>query len=329
MAEGDFSFSLKHDYSGEFAILKTGLLNTQKHISETLKTIIVSADQVSAGAEQVSSGAQALSQGATEQTSSVEELAATVQDINTKINQNAKETHSVDELMTATGLKISEGKEKMDQLVAAMAEIRKTSRQIQSIIKTIGDIAFQTNILALNAAVEAARAGVAGKGFAVVADEVRSLAGKSAEASKSTQELITASMQAVERGSALAEDTESTLKEISEQARQAVEKVDSIAEASEAQADAVAQITQGIDQVSGMVRTNSATAEESAAASEKLSAQADMLKNLTAQFKIVDNSADYRTGIAQCEQVILILNMDYILSEKEIGAILSVSASAK
>lgn len=294
MAVGDFNFVLKHDYAGEFAVLKTGLLNTQKHISETLNSIMVSADQVSAGAEQVSSGAQALSQGATEQASSVEELAATVQEINAKIDQNAKETHSVDQLMIATGLKIDEGKEKMNRLVAAMTEIRESSQQIQTIIKTIDDIAFQTNILALNAAVEAARAGVAGKGFAVVADEVRNLAGKSAEASKSTQELITASMQAVERGSALVEDTEKTLEEVSEQATQVVEKVDSIAEASTEQADAVAQITQGIDQVSSVVQTNSATAEESAAASEELSAQADMLKHLTSQFKIAGDSADDR-----------------------------------
>ena len=163
--------------------------------SGAFQEIDTAANQVAAGADQVSSGAQALSQGATEQASAVEELAATVQEINVKISQTAKDTDSANEITMVTGTKVNESKLKMQELVAAMEEIKQTSQQIQGIIKTIDDIAFQTNILALNAAVEAARAGAAGKGFAVVADEVRNLAGKSAEASRNTQELIQNSIQ--------------------------------------------------------------------------------------------------------------------------------------
>lgn len=298
MAEGDFHFTLQHDYAGEFAVVKEGMLNTQKRISETMNAIVMAADQVSAGADQVAGGAQALSQGATEQASSLEELTATVQDITTKIDKNAEDTNSANESTAAMGAEIAAGKKQMEELVEAMGEIESSSQQIQSIIKTIDDIAFQTNILALNAAVEAARAGEAGKGFAVVADEVRSLAGKSAEASKSTQELISNSLQAVVRGNNLAGNAAKSLEEIAEHANQVVETIRMIAEASAAQAAATDQIALGLDQVSGVVQTNSATAEESAAASEELSGQASMLKDLVGKFKLAgDDAEDFESKV--------------------------------
>lgn len=292
IADGNFNIRTKveHEYVGDFRPLLLTLRQMNTDLSSTMGQINQSADQVSAGSDQVSSGSQALSQGATEQASSVEELAATINEISTQVRENAQSAQQGSKLAETAGAKIEEGNRQMQELIAAMADISDKSGQIGKIIKTIEDIAFQTNILALNAAVEAARAGVAGKGFAVVADEVRNLASKSAEASKSTAALIEGSIQAVDRGTKLADETARTLTEVVEGARQVVTVVDSISHASNEQAASISQVTQGIDQISSVVQTNSATAEESAAASEELSGQAQMLKNLVGQFKLKDSS---------------------------------------
>ena len=286
MAEGNFEFELEQDYSGEFHVVKEGLLNTRNKISNTLRTIAESADQVSLGADQVSSGAQTLGQGATEQASSIEELSATAQEILQKVQQNAENTQTASREADATGASLQQSSQKMHELVEAMDKIKETSGQIQGIIKTIDDIAFQTNILALNAAVEAARAGMAGKGFAVVADEVRNLATKSAEASQTTQQLIQNSIRAVEDGSHLATETAASLEKAAEKAKLVVQAIGGIAQASSEQAQAVSQVTLGLDQVSSVVQTNSATAEESAAASQVLSGQANVFKDLIRKFRI-------------------------------------------
>lgn len=277
-------------YNGDFVQIRESLQGITQAMNETMFQISMAAEQIDAGSNQVASGAQALAQGATEQASSVEELTAAAQEISRKTKINADNSESAHKQVGLAGNKLKESEEKMDALVSAMDEIKQSSHEIQRIIKTIDDIAFQTNILALNAAVEAARAGAAGKGFAVVADEVRNLAGKSAEASKTTQELIQKSIRVVENGGALAAETAQTLAETAEHAGGVVTSVTEIAAMSAEQAEAIAKVTSGLDQIASVVQTNSAAAEQSAAASEQLSGQSSMMKGLINTFRISHDS---------------------------------------
>ena len=230
--------------------------------------------------------AQALSQGATEQASSIEELAATITEMSGQIQNNAQSALQASQTVDGVGEKILESNQQMQTMTKAMGEISASSSEIGKIIKTIEDIAFQTNILALNAAVEAARAGEAGKGFAVVADEVRSLASKSSDASKSTAALIENSLKAVENGTRIADETAQSLLSVVEGTKEIASQINQIAAASSEQSKGAAQVQLGIDQIPNVVQTNSATAEESAAASEELSGQAQMLKTLISKFKL-------------------------------------------
>lgn len=286
IADGNLDFQLTYDYAGEFEKVKNSLEHISSSLNQTLGNINQSADQVAAGSDQVSSGAQALSQGATEQASSVEELAATINEISQKVKDTADNALEAREQTTQAETETATCNHQMEEMIAAMGEISQKSSEIGKIIKTIEDIAFQTNILALNAAVEAARAGTAGKGFAVVADEVRSLASKSAEASKNTSALIAGSIQAVEKGTKIANETAESLMKLVESSLNVATIVDKIADAAEEQSSSISQVTQGVDQISSVVQTNSATAEESAAASEELSGQAQILKDLVSQFKL-------------------------------------------
>lgn len=294
IANGNLVYNLTYDYAGDFAKIKSSLENISISLNATLSSINQSADQVASGSSQVSDGAQALSQGATEQASSIEELAATIDMIASQIKENAENSTVANDKMGKLGGEMQQSNEKMRTMISAMGDISSSSKEINKIIKTIEDIAFQTNILALNAAIEAARAGAAGRGFAVVADEVRDLASKSAEAAKNTTVLIEGSLKAVDNGTEIADDTAESLMKVVQEANDVMELVSKISVASDEQADAVLQVKEGVDQISSVIQTNSATAEESAATSEELSSQAQVLKSLVSNFKLKSNNdSDY------------------------------------
>ena len=291
LAKGNFRVSLENteQYPGAYRPLLNSLQEISNDLNKTMAEIKTSAKEVNAGAEQVSSGAQGLSQGATEQASSIEELSATVNDISEHIKKTAENTRLANTEAQNAGKEVSHSDKQMQQMKAAMENINQKSGEISKIIKTIDDIAFQTNILALNAAIEAARAGVAGKGFAVVADEVGNLAQKSANAAKDTTMLIEETLQAVEQGTVLADSTAESLQRVVTGAGKVTELVNQIAEASVEQARAVEQVSTGIDQISSVVQSNTATAEESAAASEELSGQANILNELVGRFQLKED----------------------------------------
>ena len=283
---GNLMFTLQHEYAGEFSKVKAALLNIRRTLTETLTSIAQSADQVNAGSEQISIGAQTLAQGATEQASSVQELSSAVQELSGQATREAEKAVEAGRSLEEIKNEVEQSNVQMDTLRKAMEDISVQSTAIRGIIKTIDDIAFQTNILALNAAVEAARAGAAGKGFAVVADEVRSLASKSAEAAKKTNDLIENSVQAVERGEELTKLTAEKLSIVTDGTKQVAQTIDAVASAYHDQADKLSEISLGVEQIANVVQTNSATAEESAAASEELSGQANMMHQQIAHFKL-------------------------------------------
>ena len=286
MADGDFTETPKVDYPGDFDSIKRNLLKIEDDLGVTLNNMNISSDEVLNGSNQMAEGSQSLADGTTRQASAIQQISATVQEVSTQIANTARNAAEAGELSRRTQDKVNMQDTEIQNMVAAMSDISNTSKEIEKIIKTIDDIAFQTNILALNAAVEAARAGDAGKGFAVVADEVRNLASKSAEAAKSTSALITASIEAVDKGSRIALSTADSMKEVKDMSGQTAELIAGIASASAEQNESVRQITTGIDQISQVIQTNSATAEETAASCEELSGQSKLLKEQVARFRI-------------------------------------------
>ena len=286
IAGGDLTAQITQEYVGDFASIRASLNDILQKLNGTMGQIVSSAEYVANGSDQMSNAAQALSQGAMEQTSAVEDLEETMRQVSGRIRQTAENAQQAQAQVGEMGRQLTESNQKMQEMIAAMGEITDSSNEIGKIIKTIEDIAFQTNILALNAAVEAARAGAAGKGFSVVADEVRNLASRSAEASQSTTALIERSVAAVGKGTQIAGVTAKQLADVVEGAQEIVGTISGIAADTQVQADAAGQIQGQVNQISSVVQTNSATAEESAATSEELSAQAGALKELVRTFRL-------------------------------------------
>ena len=288
LAEGDLTTESTYDFQGDFVLIKDSINDHVRNLNRIMTEINSSSAHVSSGSKQVADGAQTLAQGATEQAASIEELSGSIAEVAERTKVNAETANKTSALSTKIKENAEKGSRQMDEMITAVGEINEASKNISKIIKTIDDIAFQTNILALNAAVEAARAGQHGKGFAVVAEEVRNLASKSAEAAKDTGNMIQNSMDKAELGSRIAGETAGSLKEIVFGINESTNLIDEIARASEEQSVGISRINTGIDQVAQVVQQNSATAQESAAASEEMSSQSDILQQLIAQFRLKD-----------------------------------------
>ena len=290
VSAGHFDVKSQNDeqYQGEYCLLRDSVYHLIRVLSDIIYQIRIAADQVASGADQVANGAQALSQGFTEQAASVQELASTLAEISRQVMENTRSIAEVESSVNETVTEVAHSTEKMRDMLSAMDNIQKSASEIKQIINSIEDIAFQTNILALNAAVEAARAGSAGKGFAVVADEVRRLAANTAQASQNTASLIFQSLENVQNGKTIADETAASLERVSGIIEKLSGQAAKVSQTSSSQDAAIQQTTVGVDQIASVVQTNSATAEESAAASQQLSGQAAMLKELTGKFCLAE-----------------------------------------
>ena len=291
VAKGNLSTNMMGNYIGDHAVIKKALNESISSMNRVLSGINTASEQVATGTMQVSNGSQEISEGASEQAGSIEELTVSITQISDQTRKNAENAERANKLSLMAKDSAVDGNERMKAMQAAMQEINESSENISKIIKVIDDIAFQTNILALNAAVEAARAGIHGKGFAVVAEEVRNLAARSANAAKETTDLIEGSIQKVEAGTKISDETAKALESIVEGVEKAVQLVNGITVASNEQATGITQVNKGIEQLSQVVQTNSSSAEETAAAAEELSSQAQALKDMVAEFKLSNSVA--------------------------------------
>jgi len=286
IAKGNLDVAVIGEYQGDYAVIKNALNTTINDLNEILGQIMIAIDQVSNGAQQVSDSSQSLSQGAAESASTMEEITSSMHEMNAQTKRNAENAIQANQLATQARNNAEKGNEQMAQMVKAMGDINESASNISKIIKAIDEIAFQTNLLALNAAVEAARAGKHGKGFTVVAEEVRNLAQRSAKAAKETAEMIEDSIKKTEVGTRIAEDTSNALKEIVLDVTKVTDFISEIASASKEQAQGIEQINEGLGQVDQVTQQNSASSEELAAASQEMSGQSEMVKQMLGRFKL-------------------------------------------
>lgn len=285
LSDGNFLINVDNDFKGDFAQISVSFRSIIEALSTAMRDIDSNAESVQKGATDLAGASQTLAEGATDQASAIEELTATITDISEKIHVNAQNAEKARSIVSNMNDQIIESNEHMKKNTEAMDKIREASDKIAEIIGSIEEIADQTTLLALNASIEAARAGENGRGFAVVATQVGVLADQSSEAARNTKDLIQNAITAVEEGMQLANSTAESLLAVVDNARIVNDSMTEIAEASDNQALAAAQITEGINQIAGVVESNSATSQESAAASEELSSQADMLKELVGRFR--------------------------------------------
>lgn len=286
MTNKNFAQLPKGNFPGELKELEEAMQKLGVIVSGTLRDIVDSAEEVTVSANAMSVGSQSLAQGATEQRNSVDSLSLTIAEIAKMVADTATNASDANALGAKAGAVLDSSAKEMDELMDAIAQIERSSSDIEQIIKTIDDIAFQTNILALNAAIEAARAGRFGKSFAVVADEVRSLAQKSAMAAHDTTALIDSSLEAIRRGAALANSTNKAFADVKENSTQVLDVVQHIADSSKLQSTSIDDIHASVQAISNVITNNSATSEESANASIELSTQADKMNDMLSEFRL-------------------------------------------
>ena len=288
IAQGNLAFELKNEYTGEFTKIKSSLDEIAVELNAAMGQLKASSRDVAAGAAQVSESAVNLSQGSTEQSAEVETLAGDISIVSNNVQKLAQDAQQTSSLSKEVREGLLASNTKMQNMAAVIQKISDKSNEIHKIVKNIDDIAFQTNILALNAAVEAARAGDAGKGFAVVAEEVRTLAGRSADAAKETTELLGETISSMDEGVRAADDTVQSMMAAVKMSEEMGALIDDIADNTTQQASMASEISRGIDQIAIVVQSNVDTAESSAAASEELSSQAAMLRELVSRFRLKD-----------------------------------------
>ena len=286
MAGKDLTVSITRPYVGEFDEIKQAINSIVSVFNQLIGEIDGASWQIAMASKQVADFSMHLAEGTTEQASSIEELNATIEDIASRTEDNAQGAGHANELAIRAKNNAEKGNVEMQEMLMAMKDIKESSDSILKIIKVMDDIAFQTNLLALNAAVEAARAGAQGKGFSVVAAEVKSLAGKSLEASKETAMLIKGSVHRIGEGAKRAEGTAKALETIVSEINEISGTIDEVTKASMCQTEAIGQVNIGINQISTVTQTNSATSEEQASASQELSSQADVFRAMVSQFKL-------------------------------------------
>lgn len=284
--KGNFVLDYNVEYNGDFLPIFQSMEQFVSLISDSLRELKQSVREVDAGATQLAGGAQSLAVGATEQAASVEALKTLIASVNAEILETAKYSSRISGYAENISHDIAENDTKMQQLAVSVTEIKDLSDEVKRIIKAIEEVAFQTNILALNAAVEAARAGPSGRGFAVVADEVRALSMKTAEAVDDTTQIITNMATFIEASTDLAQETSSGLHRIVDEAQGFVSNMAKISHSTQDQSDTMSEIHEGIEHISNVVSQNSAVSEESAAASQQLSAQSTGMMHLIKKFQL-------------------------------------------
>ena len=286
-SKGNFAVQPEVEWKGDFVDILNSFVAFENSMSDTVIGIQRAANEVSGGAGQVAESSNDLAQGATDQAAVVEELTASITNVAEQIDKNAESTKNISTSVDNLGKEIVTSNARMQDMVESMNEINEASQQIDQIIATINEIASRTNLLALNASIEAARAGEAGKGFAVVADQVTVLAENSAKAAKESAVLISNSVSAVERGMVIANETAGKLEKVADNSKQITVDVNDIAETLKAQTDVIHQINGGGNQINDVVQANSATSQECAAASQQMSSEAENLKNLIRELRVI------------------------------------------